>query len=61
MADLEFEQSGAYAGPAISLTKEQEEKYERITRSLQEVTSAEILRKVLSEDRTPVAYWGELI
>jgi tyrosyl-tRNA synthetase len=58
MADLEFEQSQAYSGPSISLDVEQERKYERITKSLQEVTSAEILRKVLSEGRSLVGYWG---
>jgi hypothetical protein len=61
MADMEFEQTEADVGPAITLSKEQEEKYEIITRSLQEFTSGEILRKVISEDKTPVGYWGELL
>lgn len=44
----------------VDLAEEQEAKYERITRRLQEVTSAEIMRKVLSENRSPVGYWGVL-
>lgn len=43
----------------VDLPDEQEAKYERITRRLQEVTSAEIMRKVLSEGRSPVGYWGQ--
>lgn len=60
MDKLEFEVEQAYAGPNITLTAEQEEQYERITRNLQEVTSAEILKKVISEGKVPKAYWGEL-
>ena len=56
---LEFEVDQAYAGPSIELTPEQEAQYERITRNLQEVTSAEILRKVIAEGKVPRAYWGE--
>lgn len=44
----------------IPLSDEQEKQYELIVRNLQEVTSADILRKVISE-RAPVGYWGELL
>jgi tyrosyl-tRNA synthetase len=55
---LDFEEEQAYSGPKIQLNAEQEAQYERITRNLQEVTSAEVLRKVIAEGRTPRAYWG---
>ncbi|WVQ82221.1 hypothetical protein IAT38_004349 [Cryptococcus sp. DSM 104549] len=42
----------------IALSPEAEEQYERITRNLQEATSTEIIRKVLSEGKTVKAYWG---
>jgi tyrosyl-tRNA synthetase len=42
----------------IALSPEQEARYERITRNLQEVTSGDIIRKVLAEGETPRAYWG---
>lgn len=60
MSQQEFEVEQAYAGPNITLTVEQEEQYERITRNLQEVTSAEILKKVIAEGKVPKAYWGQL-
>ena len=56
---LEFEVEQTEAGPKIELTPEQEAQYERITRNLQEVTSAEVLRKVIAEGNVPRAYWGE--
>lgn len=55
---LEFEVDQTEAGPKIELTPEQEAQYERITRNLQEVTSAEVLRKVIAEGKVPRAYWG---
>ena len=55
---LEFEEEQNEAGPKVQLSAEQEAQYERITRNLQEVTSAEVLRKVIAEGRTPKAYWG---
>ena len=56
---LEFEEDQApYAGPTILLSPEQEAKYQRIFRNLQEYTSAEIIRKVLSDGEVPRAYWG---
>ncbi|ODO08776.1 phosphoribosylaminoimidazolesuccinocarboxamide synthase [Cryptococcus wingfieldii CBS 7118] len=42
----------------IKLSPEAESQYERITRNLQEVTSADVIRKVLSEDKVVKAYWG---
>ena len=56
-ADIEQTQPEV-AGPQIALSKEKEAEYERITRNLAEMTSGEILRKVLSEDRTVKCYWG---
>ena len=57
-ADIEQTQPEV-AGPKIELSAEREAEYERITRNLAEMTSGEILRKVLSEDRTVKCYWGE--
>jgi len=57
-ADIEQTQTEV-AGPKIELSAEREAEYERITRNLAEMTSGEILRKVLSEDRTVKCYWGE--
>jgi hypothetical protein len=56
--NLEFEVEQAYSGPAITLSAEQEAQYERITRNLQEVTSGEILRKVIADGKVPKCYWG---
>lgn len=42
----------------IQLSPEAEAQYERITRSLQEVTSGDVIRKVLSEGKVVKAYWG---
>ena len=58
---LEFEIEAADSGPSIVLSEEGEKQYERITRNLQEVTSAEVLRKVISEGKVPKCYWGEAI
>lgn len=44
----------------IPLSPEAEAKFHLITRRLQEATSTDIIRKVLSEDRVVKAYWGEL-
>jgi hypothetical protein len=57
-ADIEQTQPEV-AGPKIELSAEREAEYERITRNLAEMTSGEILRKVLSEDRTVKCYWGK--
>lgn len=56
--DLEFTQDEAAPAQAIALAAEQEERYNRITRNLQEVTSGEIIRKVLADGESPRAYWG---
>lgn len=48
------------AGPQIELSAEKEAEYERITRNLAEMTSGDVLRKVLSEGRTVKCYWGKL-
>lgn len=53
MADLEFAQAAAPETVTIALSPEQEARYERITRSLQEVTSGDIIRKVLADGETP--------
>jgi tyrosyl-tRNA synthetase len=57
-ADIEQTQPEV-TGPKIELSAEREAEYERITRNLAEMTSGEILRKVLSEDRTVKCYWGK--
>lgn len=60
MASADIEQTQPEAsGPQIALSAEKEAEYERITRNLAELTSGEILRKVLAEDRTVKCYWGE--
>jgi hypothetical protein len=46
--------------PQIALSAEKEAEYERITRNLAELTSGDIIRKVLAEDRTVKCYWGKL-
>lgn len=61
MAEVELDTSQAEApGPQIALSEEKEAEYERITRNLAEMTSGDILRKVLSEGRTVKCYWGKL-
>jgi tyrosyl-tRNA synthetase len=50
--------SVANTAASIQLTAEQEAKYERITRKLQEVTTAEVVRKVLGEGEVVRGYWG---
>lgn len=60
--DLEFENSetpvdGATAS-TIELPAEKEEQYQRIVRNLQEATSTDIIRKVLSDGKTVKCYWG---
>lgn len=42
----------------IELSAEKEAEYERITRNLAEMTSGEIIRKVLSEGEVVRCYWG---
>ena len=59
MSDLDFTQAVADTSSSIQLSPEAEEKYARITRNLQEVTSGEVIKKVLSEGRVVKAYWGE--
>lgn len=49
------------SAPKIELSAEKEAEYERITRNLAEMTSGEIIRKVLSEGEVVRAYWGELM
>ena len=63
--DLEFENSetpvdGA-TGSTIELPAEKEEQYQRIVRNLQEATSTDIIRKVLSDGKTVKCYWGVLM
>ncbi|KAK8864275.1 phosphoribosylaminoimidazolesuccinocarboxamide synthase [Kwoniella newhampshirensis] len=59
MADSAFAQpTTAEKGSNIVLSPEAEAQYDRITRNLQEVTSGEIIRKVLSEGEVVRAYWG---
>ena len=37
-----------------------EEKFELITRDLQEVLGPDIIKNILAEGRTPKCYWGVL-
>lgn len=63
MADLEFAnqaEASSAAVPHIALSPEAEAQFETITRNLQESTSTEIIRKVLSDGEVVRAYWGEL-
>jgi hypothetical protein len=61
MAEVELDTPQVEApGPQIALSEEKEAEYERITRNLAEMTSGDILRKVLSEGRTVKCYWGKL-
>lgn len=59
MAEVDNAASKEVSGPSIELSAEKEAEYERITRNLAELTSGEIIRKVLSEDKTVKCYWGE--
>ncbi len=59
MAEHEYEVAHTYSGPTISLSPEAEAQYERITRNLAEITSSEIIRKVLSDGEVLRAYWGQ--
>ncbi|WWD17428.1 phosphoribosylaminoimidazolesuccinocarboxamide synthase [Kwoniella shandongensis] len=58
MADSAAVQQTTDKSAQIALSPEAEAQYERITRNLQEVTSGEIIRKVLSEGEVVRAYWG---
>jgi hypothetical protein len=42
----------------VALNPEAEARFERITRNLAEVTSADIIRQVLADGETPRLYWG---
>lgn len=59
MADLEFASNLPEDRSSIQLTGEAQAKYERITRNLQEVTSPDVIKKVLQDGKTVKAYWGE--
>lgn len=60
MADeLEFAAQAEEKTVTVALNADAEARYERITRNLQEVTSGDIIRKVLAEGETPRAYWGK--
>ena len=61
MADIEATGTKEVSGTKIELSAEKEAEYERITRNLAELTSGEVIRKVLSEDKTVKCYWGELL
>ena len=41
------------------MTDTAEERYELITRRLQEVLGADIIKAILAEGRTPKCYWGQ--
>jgi len=41
------------------MTGTAEERYELITRRLQEVLGADIIKATLAEGRTPKCYWGQ--
>lgn len=59
MADeLAFASQAEEKTVTIALNADAEARYERITRNLAEVTSGDIIRKVLAEGETPRAYWG---
>jgi hypothetical protein len=59
MAEVDNTTPKEVAGTSIELSAEKEAEYERITRNLAELTSGEIVRKVLSEGKTVKCYWGE--
>lgn len=59
MADeLEFAHQKEDKTVTVALNAEAEERFERIARNLAEVTSADIIRKVLADGETPRLYWG---
>ncbi|KAK6910279.1 phosphoribosylaminoimidazolesuccinocarboxamide synthase [Kwoniella mangroviensis CBS 8507] len=58
MSDPAFTQQVAEKASTIALSPEKEAEYERITRSLQEYTGGDIIRKVLADGETVRAYWG---
>jgi tyrosyl-tRNA synthetase len=61
MADIAATQTSTEtSAPKIELSPEKEAEYERITRNLAELTSGEIIRKVLSEGEVVRCYWGKL-
>ncbi|GFZ44099.1 Phosphoribosylaminoimidazole-succinocarboxamide synthase [Saitozyma sp. JCM 24511] len=63
MADLEFAnqaEASSAAVPHIALSPEAEAQFETITRNLQESTSTEIIRKVLSDGEVVRAYWAHI-
>jgi tyrosyl-tRNA synthetase len=41
------------------MTGTAEERYELITRRLQEVLGADIIKAILAEGRAPKCYWGQ--
>ena len=45
--------------PRTRMTDTVEERYELITRRLQEVLGADIIKAILAEGRTPKCYWGQ--
>lgn len=58
--ELEFAQEQQEEKSTIALSPEQEERFELITRGLQEVTSGDIIRKLLADGEVPRLYWGGL-
>jgi tyrosyl-tRNA synthetase len=59
MSDLAFtETANEVAAPTIALSPEKEAEYQRIVRKCQEVTSGEIVRKVLADGEVVRMYWG---
>ncbi|CAK9783584.1 hypothetical protein CC85DRAFT_287776 [Cutaneotrichosporon oleaginosum] len=56
--ELEFTNQKEDKTINIALDPEAEARFERITRGLAEVTSADIIRKVLADGETPRLYWG---
>ena len=59
MAEADFEKAETYTGPEIQLSADKEAQYAQIMRNLQEATSTEIVRKVLSDGETVRCYWGK--
>jgi tyrosyl-tRNA synthetase len=41
------------------MTSTAEERYELITRRLQETLGGDIIKKILAENRPPKCYWGQ--
>ncbi|GMK58017.1 hypothetical protein CspeluHIS016_0500490 [Cutaneotrichosporon spelunceum] len=56
--ELEFINQKEEKTVTIALNPEAEARFERITRDLAEVTSADIIRQVLADGETPRLYWG---